>query len=233
MSLYYTRGQWGSNQTDPPGRRVGRRGEVWIHHTWKPHVSATATHADERATVRGIQRFHVNDRGWDDIGYSFLVCQSGRAYEGRGWGRSGAHAVGHNDEPSICFVINGDEHEPTEAAWDTTRALCRDGIDRGALTPDYEVFGHTDDAAKSCPGVKTYPLIRGQLAPSALGDDMTEEQDARLRRIEEALGITEVDGKGRMQATDDAPGGQLGWNLSNWLVKVLPGLVADRVAERR
>ena len=34
--------------------------------------------------------------GWSDIGYSFLVGGDGNVYEGRGWGREGAHTFGYN-----------------------------------------------------------------------------------------------------------------------------------------
>ena len=35
-------------------------------------------------------------KGWSDIGYSFLIGGDGRVYEGRGWGRVGAHTYGYN-----------------------------------------------------------------------------------------------------------------------------------------
>ena len=35
-------------------------------------------------------------QGWSDIGYSFLIGGDGRVYEGRGWGRVGAHTYGYN-----------------------------------------------------------------------------------------------------------------------------------------
>ena len=36
--------------------------------------------------------------GWSDIGYNFLVGEDGNIYEGRGWGKVGAHARGHNSD---------------------------------------------------------------------------------------------------------------------------------------
>lgn len=172
--LYETREQWGSTQTDPAGTLVGIQVEVVAHHTWKPHVDAGVSVAREREVVRGIQGYHVG-KGWDDIGYSFLVFQSGRAYEGRGWFRTGAHTKGQNRKPSIVFVIDGDQHEPTKAAWKTARTLLREGVRVGALIPQYLVAGHTDYAIKSCPGTRTYPLIREQLA-----HDFQEETGVRL-----------------------------------------------------
>ena len=48
--------------------------------------------------VRSIQNFHIDDRGWADIGYHFLVGENGKVYEGRGWDRQGAHSPGFNND---------------------------------------------------------------------------------------------------------------------------------------
>ena len=45
--------------------------------------------------------------GWDDIGYSFLVGEDGRVYEGRGWTHLAAQAL-HYNEVSFGIAIMGD-----------------------------------------------------------------------------------------------------------------------------
>jgi N-acetylmuramoyl-L-alanine amidase len=42
--------------------------------------------------MRNIQNFHMNTNGWADIGYNFCIGDPGQVYEGRGYGRHGAHA---------------------------------------------------------------------------------------------------------------------------------------------
>ncbi|GJQ80201.1 putative peptidoglycan-recognition protein, partial [Trypoxylus dichotomus] len=55
--------------------------------------------------VRGIQDKHMDGRNWSDIGYNFLIGSDGRIYEGRGWGKIGAHARGWNtNSVGICFM---------------------------------------------------------------------------------------------------------------------------------
>lgn len=183
MSAYETREQWGATG-DPGGRRVGKQSELLIHHSWKPHVPASATVSEEREAVRAIERYHEENNGWSDIAYPFLIFQSGRAYEGRGWFRSGAHTAGRNDKPAFCFVINGDDYVPTDAAWETGRQIIAEGIQVGALTSDYTLSGHADYANyKSCPGDKTYPVIGEHLSPTlivAASDNQIEEADMPL-----------------------------------------------------
>ena len=45
-----------------------------------------------------LQNFHMDTRGWWDIGYNFLIGEDGRAYVGRGWDTLGAHAKGFNQQ---------------------------------------------------------------------------------------------------------------------------------------
>ena len=49
-----------------------------VHHTVTPNDDP-----DPAATVRAMYAYHTRVRGWDDIGYNFLVDARGRVYEGR------------------------------------------------------------------------------------------------------------------------------------------------------
>lgn len=59
------------------------------------------------AIVRKYQNMHLDERGFYDIGYSFVIGEDGNAYEGRGWDYVGAHAPGYNTQ-SIGICIIGD-----------------------------------------------------------------------------------------------------------------------------
>ena len=64
------------------------------------------------------------DRGWNDIGYNFLVGDDGNAYEGRGWYVQGAHAQSYNND-AIGIVVMGDftNQLPSQAALDALSNL--------------------------------------------------------------------------------------------------------------
>jgi hypothetical protein len=59
------------------------------------------------AIARSYQNYHIDGRGWNDIGYNFLVGEDGNVYEGRGWEAVGAHAPTYNTR-SIGVCILGD-----------------------------------------------------------------------------------------------------------------------------
>jgi N-acetylmuramoyl-L-alanine amidase len=59
-------------------------------------LHCTATPADRALTVKEIRRWHVEGRGWADIGYHFLIHQDGTIERGRHIGKVGAHTWGNN-----------------------------------------------------------------------------------------------------------------------------------------
>ncbi len=90
-----SRSQWGArpnNGCDSP-RYGSRTLGVVVHHT---AGSNSYSQSQSPAVVRGIQAFHMNGRGWCDIGYDFLIDKYGTIYEGRSGGVlyqvRGAHA---------------------------------------------------------------------------------------------------------------------------------------------
>ena len=94
-----TRAGWSANESivrDAPSY-ASRIGFAVVHHTAGARPTSPAQSA---AIVRGIQAYHVNSNGWDDIGYNFLVDPFGQVFEGRRGGITknvvGAHAQGFN-----------------------------------------------------------------------------------------------------------------------------------------
>ena len=77
------------------------------------HTATQNGDPDPAATIRSIYYYHAVTQGWGDIGYNFLIDESGRIYEGRysrpypagvspngenagGYGVTGAHAYQFN-----------------------------------------------------------------------------------------------------------------------------------------
>lgn len=156
---------WGST-AQLGGPLAARADEVVIHHFWRPALNAVAPATAEAALLRQVERAHVGN-GWSGLAYNFVVFQSGRVYEVRGWDREGAHTKGVNAHSvGIAFAIDGDRVRPSPAAWQAAKDLIEDGVALGHLEPDVVVSGHRDHAPKSCPGELVAPHLH-ELVPHA------------------------------------------------------------------
>lgn len=180
---------WGSSETDPPGSTVGATGLVVVHHFYRPDIPASASLSREREAMRQVEHYHTEgNKDWDDIGYQFVIFDSGRAYEGRGWGHSGAHTRGMNFESvGVAFAIDGNRADASPAAYAKARGLLREGVEHGYLSSDYKVDGHRDYQQKDCPGHKVYPRIEEELGPKRLVEPEPEEEVVDKETIKDAI----------------------------------------------
>nr|BBI93168.1 peptidoglycan recognition protein [Bathymodiolus septemdierum] len=132
--------------------------DFFIHHT-KGRTCATFSTCVSQ--MKGIQNYHMNNKRWSDIGYSFLVGEDGKIYEGRGWDRVGAHTLGYNRLGlAASFMGNFMTYTPRKAALDAVKALIQCGISKGKISHSYALFGHRDVGSTKCPGRALYNLIR-------------------------------------------------------------------------
>lgn len=187
----HTRGQWLAREPKSTPS-IGRVKVGFVHHT----VGANEYSADQvPGILRGIQAYHMDSNGWDDIGYNFLVDRFGRIWEGRGGGidRSviGAHAGGFNTNTTGVAVLGTfTEVQPPAAA---TQAISRlfswklplHGADpagqsaieskgstrypAGEIVTLKNVSGHRDVSQTSCPGGNLYNRIPQIQADAAAG----------------------------------------------------------------
>lgn len=91
-----------------------------------------------------IDRWH-KERGWQGIGYHWVVCIDGTVEPGRKPDVIGSHAVGHNkDSLGICLI---GKDKFTRAQWDSLTVLVRGLRDEF----DAKVIGHYKVSPKTCP----------------------------------------------------------------------------------
>ena len=97
-----TRKEWGARppRSTTPLPTSQARG-VALHYTAS---HAPASHSDCAASVRSIQAFHMDTRGWNDIAYSHIVCKHGFAFRCRGIGKRTA-ANGTNEANSHYYAV--------------------------------------------------------------------------------------------------------------------------------
>lgn len=102
-----TRSQWGARPPKYTTALVPSEVKgVAVHYT-SMDADRVYDHADCAARVRGIQRYHMDTKGWADIAYNFCVCWHGYVFEGRGFGirSAGQGTVAGNDGyHAVCFL---------------------------------------------------------------------------------------------------------------------------------
>jgi N-acetylmuramoyl-L-alanine amidase len=116
------------------------------------HCSATREGQDiSTETIRG---WHVNERGWSDIGYHYVVLLDGTVDKARPVERQGAHVRGHNKGSiGICYIGGCDADMNPK---DTRTDLQKDSLTEliSYLMDSYEdatLHGHNEFSSKACP----------------------------------------------------------------------------------
>jgi MYXO-CTERM domain-containing protein len=160
------RSAWGARPTECSSLNQ-TKSKISIHHTASPSTPAP----DYETRLRGIQAYHMDTRGWCDVGYHFLVTADGRAWEAREARYLGAHVGGNNTNNlgiSLvgCFQDHGcndwQPFTPPQPMLDVTAALVGENAQHYGITisPD-TVMGHRDNPGQttSCPGDNLHALL--------------------------------------------------------------------------
>ncbi len=160
MKNLVTRGAWGAR----PPTRVDPLNHAQVTHL-VVHYSASdadeqSDHAKCAGRVRGIQNYHMDTHGWNDIAYNWLVCKHGYIFRGRGFGvRSAATGPANGFTYACCFL--GDDTKGRADATPAARAAItevRDFVKRNC--ENYEnAKGHRDYMSTSCPGDELYAFV--------------------------------------------------------------------------
>ncbi|XP_058790731.1 peptidoglycan-recognition protein LE-like isoform X2 [Phymastichus coffea] len=112
-------------------------------------------------TVRYIQTFHIESKGWDDISYNFLVGGDGSIYEGRGWDVEGAHTFNYNKKSiGISFIGTFTKKEPTDRQMYAAKKLIEYALQNKKLAEDYKLLGHRQCIKTESPGQVLYDIIK-------------------------------------------------------------------------
>ena len=173
-----------------------------MHHT-ASHYPKTL--AESVAEIQFIQDFHQSGRGWNDIGYHFLIDPLGNIFEGRPIGVIGAHVKNRNTG-NVGISIMGNYQAPVSNK--ITQATINSFVAVGTyLKNNYAVerssyFAHRDiQAGTDCPGNDLYAIketLRGLIfdpvavvpvpvTPPAAGQELTPAQSKSLAQLMDML----------------------------------------------
>ena len=157
---------------------------LFVHHTAGTNDYSCA---DSPSIIRGIEAYHVQSKGWNDIGYNFLTDKCGTLYEGRKGGVDkpliGAHTHGFNTNSAGIAVLGTyiDTGVPAVTATtiarvaayklglygygpSTTAQLTEGASDGkfklGQVVTFNRISGHRDGVATECPGDALYAQLK-------------------------------------------------------------------------
>lgn len=103
-----------------------------------------------------VRRWHVEERGWSDVGYHWYIRKDGTIEPGRAENVIGAGVAGHNTGSlHIALEGDGDTERWTGAQERAFMGLCREIASRYGIPVD-EIRGHREEpkggGGKTCPG---------------------------------------------------------------------------------
>ncbi|CAM5174630.1 unnamed protein product [Eretmochelys imbricata] len=146
-----TPGKWGGRPANcsSPLKSV-QPGYVIVLHT---AGGSCKTRAECNQRMTNIQHYHMNNKGWCNIAYNFLIGEDGKVYEGRGWHTEGAHTYGFNDiSLGIAFIGDFTGRSPNAAAWKALKHLLHFAVENGYLSSNYLLMAHGDVSNTLSPG---------------------------------------------------------------------------------
>lgn len=108
-------------------------------------------------------------RGWNGVGYHFIIRRNGSLEGGRNLEEAGAHCRGHNkDSIGICLVggiQDGTKNKPvnnyTDEQWEALKKLV---LELKEKYPGAKIVGHCDyEPKKTCPNFDVKEWVKNNI----------------------------------------------------------------------
>lgn len=155
----YSRSEWGARapkgellHQDPPG-------EAFVHYSDDTNAASLKNFNAQAAKARQIQAYHLDAKGWNDIGYHYLVFQPygflrrARVFQGRYADQIPAAQIYHNAGTLAICVVAG----PGNKLKRNTRFQIEELLRKHKSVQT--LGGHRDVVATSCPGDEIYSWL--------------------------------------------------------------------------
>jgi N-acetylmuramoyl-L-alanine amidase len=117
-------------------------------------VHCSATREGRDYTVADITKWH-KQRGFNDIGYHYVIYRDGSIHNGRDVNLVGAHCTNHNAHSiGVCYIggCKTDGTSPKDTRTDAQKAALLSLLkDLRKKYPFAKIHGHRDFANKACP----------------------------------------------------------------------------------
>jgi MYXO-CTERM domain-containing protein len=238
-SLVIPRSDWGARDPNKICGDVVTPYRATVHHTASPDSDGP----DPAARLRQMQAYHIDNNGWCDIGYHFVVSQSGKIYQGRSdERRPGAH-TGNQNAGNIGVSLIGN-YEANQLGVAQAEAVVRilgwiKQTYPGIVWTREFVKGHQEWPGQNtdCPGKNVLSRLEELMAAAAGGgvvvDPSAYAVDVSVRYVDEAP--ADFHAKGASAGIADAlPGDKLKAEIvvHNRSAQPLRGVKVDYLIEQ-
>jgi len=120
-------------------------------------VHCTDSDIESHDNAKTVRKWHVEENGWSDIGYHFLILKSGKIIPCRPIHRPGAHCPLVNKN-SIAICLTGRHNFSIEQFKSLKLVVEELKIEFGLN--DYDILGHGDlDKEKTCPNFNVHEVL--------------------------------------------------------------------------
>lgn len=172
-----TRADWGARSpvTSQYDQRSRQPQRIVFHHSAQKFSSTDINEIKEE--IQRIQDLHMIERGWQDIGYNFIIDPAGNIWTGHTLSYKSSHAYGYNDD--IGVLILGDfesryanfwspntlNQSQKDAIINLSKWLCYEyGLSKSNNAPAYApISTHRELMETDCPGENAGDWIEGSL----------------------------------------------------------------------
>ena len=105
--------------------------------------------------IRIIRKWHVEERGWRDVGYHYFIRKDGVIQRGRALDQIGAHCGGHN-RASVGICLSG-RSEFTDVQFCSLHELLKDLYNEFGKI---RTVGHYAYSEKTCPNFNVEDYLK-------------------------------------------------------------------------
>lgn len=177
---FVSRSGWGARPpTARPVPLIPAKIDTVVFHYTAADADQREHHTECAGRVKGIQNFHMDQRGWNDIAYNFVVCKHGTIYEARGLeAKSAATGEANSHTLAVCFL------GADKAGRDDVTAAGRSALVsvtrwiRLRRPTAKKNAGHRDFMSTTCPGDELYNYIHSR----TFEQQLTVDEKATLRK---------------------------------------------------
>jgi N-acetyl-anhydromuramyl-L-alanine amidase AmpD len=141
---------------------------ITLHHEGWEVVNFTDVNTT-MTRLQHIQRFHMKDRGWGDVGYHYIIDRAGRVWEARPIQYQGAHVADMNEHNVGIMVLGNFEKQLPSNIQMASAQMMTSFIMGQYSVPVHRVYTHQELKPTQCPGRNLQPRLVAMRRSGYLG----------------------------------------------------------------